>query len=135
MRWKLWKCLLLILLLGGDLGHSPASLEAHLPRVSPQDDRTNILFAPQSFFLLDSQHSYSAMATIFGVLLTPVVGMMLVVVIKTSQNLSLVRYIKSRVSRKMMNLRLVTLAMKLTFFGSIRGDILQGLIHGGEMDC
>ena len=136
MRWKLWKCLLLILLLGGDLGHSPASLEAHLPRVSPQNDQTNILFAPQSFFTLDSRYSYSAMATIFGMLLTPVVGMMLIKTSGPLQNniMSVVSYIKSRVSRKKTNLRLVTLAMKFTFFGFLQLSFCiqyQGLIRGG----
>ena len=87
MCWNLWKCFLLILLLGGDLSHSPASLEAHLPRVSPQYDRTNILFAPKSFYLLDYRHPYSAMTTIFGMLVV------MMVVVRRHQSLA-------RVSRK-----------------------------------
>ena len=51
MCWNFWKSLLLILLLGGDLGQSPASLEAKLPRVSTQYDLTNVLFATESFIL------------------------------------------------------------------------------------
>ena len=67
-RLKLLKCLLFILLLGGDLSGSPASLEAHLPRVPPQCDQANVLFAPVLFCLLDSRHPYSAVITISAVL-------------------------------------------------------------------
>ena len=70
--------LILILLLGGDLGHSPTFLEACLlPHAPPQCDQANILFAPVSICLLNYQHPYSATATVLAALVTILVGLML----------------------------------------------------------
>ena len=76
-----------ILLLGGDLSGSPASLEAHLPRAPPHCDQANVLFAPVSFCLLDSRHLYSAVITISAVLASFLAGLMLLILRSTFVNI------------------------------------------------
>ena len=48
-RFKLLKYLLFLLLLVGDIGPQPASLEAHLPRAPSIEDQANILFFSHLF--------------------------------------------------------------------------------------
>ena len=77
LHLKFQKCLILMLMLGGDLGHSPASIDAYLPPAPPQCDQANVLFAPASFCLLDYRHPYSAITTILAALVTILAGLML----------------------------------------------------------
>lgn len=87
LHQKNMKTLILILLLGGELGHSPASFEACLPYVPPLCDQANILFAPVSFCLLDFRHPYSATATIIAALVTVLAGLMLPILISAVMEL------------------------------------------------
>ena len=98
MRLKCLKCLLLILLLGGDLGFVPASLEAHLPHAPQRYNQANILFAPDSFSLLDSQHPYSALVALFAVLITVLSGVILLVL--STAGVKFVRQIKYNFHRQ-----------------------------------
>ena len=52
IRMKLFKVLFVFLLLGGDFGLEPASLEAFLQQPYGCDGRANLLFAPVQPFLL-----------------------------------------------------------------------------------
>ena len=76
-RFKLLKCLFFLLLLVGDIGPQPASLEAHLPRAPPREDQANLLFSPAHFCLLDSRHSFSSLVAVAALVFTMTFGLFL----------------------------------------------------------
>ena len=72
MRFKCLKTLLLLVLLGGDIGPEPVSLETHLPPAPALCDQANLLFAPVS---LDCHRPYSAGISFLAVFCTIVAGL------------------------------------------------------------
>ena len=98
VRFKLLKSLFSILLLVGDLGLQPASLEAHLPRTPPQEDQANILFSPTHFALLDFRHSFSSLVAVVGLVVITVLGLFLLIL--KAVFVSLLKRVKTAASSK-----------------------------------